>query len=69
MAETERLCSRIGFIAHGRLIAEGTADELKKRSDAESLDDAFIALAGEKLEGDGAAAGKRKESESEFAKA
>ncbi|HEV3470186.1 MAG TPA: ABC transporter ATP-binding protein [Pyrinomonadaceae bacterium] len=50
MAETERLCSRIGFIAHGRLIAEGTADELKRRAAAPSLDDAFIALAGEKLD-------------------
>ncbi len=50
MAETERLCARIGFIAKGRLIAEGTADELKRRSSASSLDDAFIALAGEKLE-------------------
>jgi ABC-2 type transport system ATP-binding protein len=62
MAETERLCSRIGFIAKGRLIAEGTADELKRRSSAESLDDAFIALAGEKLdEGDGDAARKKHE--------
>jgi ABC-2 type transport system ATP-binding protein len=52
MAETERLCSRVGFIAHGRLIAEGTADELKRRSKADSLDDAFIALAGEKLDED-----------------
>ncbi|MDQ3802976.1 MAG: ABC transporter ATP-binding protein [Acidobacteriota bacterium] len=52
MAETERLCSRIGFIAHGRLIAEGTADELKRRAQAPSLDDAFIALAGEKLDED-----------------
>ncbi len=52
MAETERLCSRIGFIAHGRLIAEGTADELKRRARADTLDDAFIALAGEKLDGD-----------------
>ena len=59
MAETERLCSRIGFIAHGSLIAEGTADELKVRSSAETLDDAFIALAGEKLEEDGSIA-KRK---------
>ena len=59
MAETERLCSRIGFIAHGRLIAEGTAGELKRRANADSLDDAFIALAGEKLdEGEGDA--KRK---------
>jgi ABC-2 type transport system ATP-binding protein len=52
MAETERLCSRIGFIAKGRLIAEGTADELKRASGADTLDDAFIALAGEKLDED-----------------
>jgi len=50
MAETERLCARIGFIAGGRLIAEGTADELKRVSGAETLDDAFIALAGQKLD-------------------
>src|SRR5918999_1932935 len=59
MAETERLCARIGFIAGGRLIAEGTADELKRVSGAETLDDAFIALAGQKLdEEDG---GKKRE--------
>jgi ABC-2 type transport system ATP-binding protein len=50
MAETERLCSRIGFIAKGALMAEGTADELKRRSNAATLDDAFIALSGESLE-------------------
>jgi len=50
MAETERLCSRIGFIAKGRLIAEGTADELKRAAGGETLDDAFIALAGQKLD-------------------
>ena len=30
MAEAERLCARIGFLAHGKLVAEGTADELKE---------------------------------------
>ena len=50
MAETERLCARIGFIAGGRLIAEGTADDLKRASGAGTLDDAFIALAGQKLD-------------------
>src|SRR5918998_26939 len=59
MAETERLCARIGFIAGGRLIAEGTADELKRASGAETLDDAFIALAGQKL--DDEEAGKKRE--------
>ena len=52
MAETERLCARIGFIAKGRLTAEGTAEELKRRAGATSLEDAFIALAGEKLDED-----------------
>ncbi|HEV2766017.1 MAG TPA: ABC transporter ATP-binding protein [Pyrinomonadaceae bacterium] len=50
MAETERLCARVGFLARGRLIAEGTPRELKRRAGADSLDDAFIALAGESLE-------------------
>jgi ABC-2 type transport system ATP-binding protein len=66
MAETERLCSRIGFIAKGRLIAEGTAEELKRRSSADTLDDAFIALAGEKLEEGG---GGKKKDEGAAAKA
>lgn len=67
MAETERLCARIGFIAKGKLIAEGTADELKRQSSAESLDDAFIALAGEKLEDEGG--GKKKEPDAVLAEA
>src|SRR5918912_3607635 len=67
MAETERLCSRIGFIAHGRLIAEGTAEELKRRSSAPSLDDAFIALAGEKLDDENGA--ERKASDAALAEA
>ncbi len=58
MAETERLCARIGFIAKGKLIAEGTAEELKRQSSADSLDDAFIALAGEKLDGENGAGKK-----------
>jgi ABC-2 type transport system ATP-binding protein len=49
MTEAERLCARIGFLAHGKLIAEGTAGELKRRANAETLDDAFIKLTGEKL--------------------
>ena len=49
MTEAERLCARIGFLAHGKLIAEGTATELKRRANAETLDDAFIKLTGEKL--------------------
>ena len=49
MAEAERLCARIGFLAHGKLVAEGTAEDLKKRANADTLDDAFIKLTGEEL--------------------
>jgi ABC-2 type transport system ATP-binding protein len=50
MTEAERLCARIGFLAHGKLIAEGTAAELKRKANADTLDDAFIKLTGEELD-------------------
>jgi ABC-2 type transport system ATP-binding protein len=49
MAEAERLCVRIGFLAHGKLVAEGTAAELRVLASATTLDDAFIRLTGEEL--------------------
>src|SRR6185436_18666659 len=49
MAEAERLCVRIGFLAHGRLVAEGTAAQLMKLANAATLDDAFITLTGEAI--------------------
>ena len=49
MAEAERLCVRIGFLAHGKLVAEGTALELTRLAAAATLDDAFIKLTGEEL--------------------
>lgn len=47
MAEAERLSHRIGFLAHGRLVAEGTAEELKRQAGTDDLEEAFIALTGE----------------------
>ncbi len=49
MAEAERLCARIGFLARGKLVAEGTAQELMKEAATKTLDDAFIKLTGEEL--------------------
>src|SRR5688500_12079726 len=49
MADAERLCARIGFLAHGKLVAEGTAPALMRRAGATNLDDAFIALTGEEI--------------------
>ena len=42
----ERMADRIGILAHGRLIAEGTLDELHRRTGkaAASLEDTFLAL-------------------------
>jgi ABC-2 type transport system ATP-binding protein len=52
----ERMADRIGVIAHGRLVAEGTLDELRQQagngagaigedvSNAASLEDTFLAL-------------------------
>src|SRR5215471_1718532 len=49
MAEAERLCDRIGFIAHGRLVGEGTASELKEAAGCQTLEETFLALSGEGL--------------------
>ncbi|MFN2530346.1 MAG: ABC transporter ATP-binding protein [Pyrinomonadaceae bacterium] len=49
MGEAERLCARIGFLAQGKLVAEGTSQELIQLAKATSLDDAFITLTGEQL--------------------
>ena len=49
LAEAERLCVRIGFLAHGKLVAEGTASELMRLAGTATLDDAFIKLTGEEL--------------------
>jgi ABC-2 type transport system ATP-binding protein len=45
----ERMADRIGVISSGRLIAEGTLDELRSRTGkgAASLEDTFLALVGE----------------------
>ncbi len=43
----ERLAQRIGIIEHGRLIAEGTLDELRSRAGAATLEDVFLQLTGQ----------------------
>jgi ABC-2 type transport system ATP-binding protein len=51
MPEAERLCDRIAFIHDGRIVAEGTAAELRAMVGPDAtLEDAFIALTGEDLD-------------------
>ena len=46
LEEAEALSDRIGILAHGKLTALGTAQELMEMSGANNFEDAFIALAG-----------------------
>ena len=44
MEEAEELSDRIGIMKSGRLIALGTAEELKKAAGKDKFEDAFVAL-------------------------
>jgi ABC-2 type transport system ATP-binding protein len=46
MDEAER-CDRLGLLLFGKLLAEGTVDELKRMGGSDRLEDAFLRLAGE----------------------
>jgi ABC-2 type transport system ATP-binding protein len=47
--EAETLADRTGILHRGELIALGTADELKRRYEAETLEEAFFAATGRAL--------------------
>jgi len=49
MDEAERVASRIAIIDHGKIIAVGTAQELKDQTQKSSLEEAFLALTGTAL--------------------
>ena len=45
MRDIEEVCDRILFLHEGRIIAEGTAEEIKSRFEGKDLDDVFIKVA------------------------
>ena len=47
MSEAEKLCDRIGIIHNGRLLAEGTLEELRRSSGKSDLEDIFIGIVGD----------------------
>jgi ABC-2 type transport system ATP-binding protein len=58
MDEAERVAHRIAIIDHGKLVAQGSAQELKQQTQTDSLEKAFLALTGNTIRderGDGAA--------------
>jgi len=46
MQEVVALCDRIIIIAKGKIVANGTAEELLQQSSCDSLEDAFVHLIG-----------------------
>jgi len=57
MEEADRLCDRVAILDEGRLVAEGTPDQLKARirTDGEpvSMEDVFFALTGKEWDDEG----------------
>ncbi|QDU64352.1 putative ABC transporter ATP-binding protein YbhF [Planctomycetes bacterium Pan216] len=47
LEEAERLCDRFGLMCGGRIISEGTLEELQARTGCETLTDMFLQLSGE----------------------
>src|SRR5262249_3104691 len=46
MDEAERVAHRIAVIDHGRIVAQGSPQELKQQTNTDSLEGAFLALTG-----------------------
>jgi sodium transport system ATP-binding protein len=48
MQEVAMLCDNIVVIAGGRVVAQGSPDELRQRTGHENLEDAFVSVIGSK---------------------
>ena len=46
MEEADRVAQRIAIIDHGKIVAQGTSQELKNNTNSETLEQAFLALTG-----------------------
>jgi sodium transport system ATP-binding protein len=44
MSEVEKICDRLAVIHGGRILADGTVAELKKRHGEEDLEELFVKL-------------------------
>jgi len=49
MEEAERVADRIAIIDHGRIVAQGSPEELKRQTGAATLEEAFLGLTGSSI--------------------
>lgn len=49
LEEASRVAGRIAIIDRGKIVAQGTSQELRKKTKSKSLEDAFIALTGHSI--------------------
>lgn len=52
MEEAARVSTRVAVIDHGKIAAQGSAQDLQQRTNTSSLEDAFIALTGRDIRSD-----------------
>jgi ABC-2 type transport system ATP-binding protein len=56
MDEADRVAQRIAIIDHGKIVAQGSSQELKQQTGTESLEQAFLALTGSTIRDESAGA-------------
>jgi ABC-2 type transport system ATP-binding protein len=49
MEEAERMANSIAIMDHGKIIAQGTTEELKKQTHTNDLENAFLTLTGREI--------------------
>jgi len=54
MEEAEKVAQRIAIIDHGKIVAQGTAQQLKEQTGADTLEGAFLKLTGSSIRDEGA---------------
>ena len=57
MDEADRVAQRVGIIDHGRIVAQGSSQELKDQTGTDSLEQAYLALTGSSIRDEKAASG------------
>ncbi len=54
MEEAEKVAQKVAIIDHGKIISQGTPEELKQKTKTNSLEDAFLSLTGTAIREEGA---------------